>query len=290
MPSKPILKSGLALMRCRLWWHNQVNASDVNPLKKGEEESSMSRLRACSGSAALIACVLVFSPALTAQDSRVRLITGKIDETKLHRLAGNTRSQANALNDRGRVADDLAMDHILLQLQRSPEQEQALQEYLTQLQDSASPNYHHWLTAEEFGQRYGAATTTADAGSATYTVHSGDSLWKIARKQSVTVAALKQANNLSGDSLKVGQKLHIPVAMAKAAPDAAANTVSGGIASTSSAAWQSPGTYTENGQTIHVVDFNESPSTLPRSMASRWMTCLRRTTSRMRGPSTASAW
>jgi LysM repeat protein len=111
-----------------------------------------------------------------------------------------------------------------------------------------------------------AASTTAgaDAGGATYTVQSGDSLWKIARKQSVSVAALKQANNLSGDSLKVGQKLHIPVATAKAATDAAANTVSAGIASTSSPAWQSPGSYTENGQTIHVVDFNESPSTIAK--------------------------
>lgn len=106
-------------------------------------------------------------------------------------------------------------------------------------------------------------TAGADAG-ATYTVQSGDSLWKIARKQNVSVAALKQANNLSGDSLKVGQKLHVPVATAKAATDAAANAVSAGIASTSSAAWQSPGSYTENGQTIHVVDFNESPSTIAK--------------------------
>jgi hypothetical protein len=38
-------------------------------------------------------------------------------------MAGNTRSQANAQNDAGRVADDLAMDHMLIQLQRPPEQE-----------------------------------------------------------------------------------------------------------------------------------------------------------------------
>ena len=109
-----------------------------------------------------------------------------------------------------------------------------------------------------------STTAGADAGGATYTVQSGDSLWKIARKQSVSVAALKQANNLNGDSLKVGQKLHIPVATAKALTDSAANTVSAGIASTSSAAWQTPGSYTENGQTIHVVDFNESPSTIAK--------------------------
>jgi LysM repeat protein len=107
-----------------------------------------------------------------------------------------------------------------------------------------------------------AATTDAVAGS--YTVKSGDSLWKIARLQNVSVAAIKQANNLSSDSLKVGQKLHLPTATAKAATDMTANTVSAGIAPTSSATWQAPGTYQENGQTIHVVDFNESPATIAK--------------------------
>ncbi len=109
------------------------------------------------------------------------------------------------------------------------------------------------------------AAVTADAGGiGSYTVKSGDSLWKIARLQNVSVSALKQANNLSGDSLKVGQKLHLPTASAKAATDMTANTVSAGIAPTSAAGWQAPGTYQENGQTIHIVDFNESPATIAK--------------------------
>ncbi len=107
------------------------------------------------------------------------------------------------------------------------------------------------------------ATATEDSGNV-YVVKSGDSLWKIARHQNVTVAALKQANSLNGDSLKVGQKLHIPAATAKATTDTAGNTVSAGIAATTSAGWQAPGTYTENGQTIHVVDFKESPATIAK--------------------------
>jgi LysM repeat protein len=105
-----------------------------------------------------------------------------------------------------------------------------------------------------------APAAGADASGTLYTVKSGDSLWKVARQQSVTVAALKQANNLSGDSLKVGQKLHIPVATAKTATGA----VSAGIGATTSAGWQAPGTYSENGQTIHVVDFNETPATIAK--------------------------
>jgi subtilase family serine protease len=74
---------------------------------------------------------------------------------RLHTLAGNTPSQSNAQNDRGKVADSFAMDHILLQLQRSPEREQALRILIEQQQDSTSPNFHKWLTAAELGRLYG---------------------------------------------------------------------------------------------------------------------------------------
>ncbi len=44
----------------------------------------------------------------------------------------------------------------------------------------------------------------------TYTVQNGDSLWKIANKFGTTINALKSANNLTNDNLKVGQTLVIP--------------------------------------------------------------------------------
>ena len=49
------------------------------------------------------------------------------------------------------------MDHILLQLQRSPEQQTAVDALIDNLHNPKSPDYHHWLTAAEFGQRYGLA-------------------------------------------------------------------------------------------------------------------------------------
>jgi subtilase family serine protease len=85
------------------------------------------------------------------------LVTAKIDNTRLHRLAGNTRPQANAQNDVGPAPGDLAMEHMMLQLQRPAEQEQALDQLIDQLHDPSSPNYHKWMTAEQFGAAFGPA-------------------------------------------------------------------------------------------------------------------------------------
>ena len=85
------------------------------------------------------------------------LITQPIDSNRLYTLAGNTRPEASAQNDRGKVADTFAVPHMLLQLQRSPEREQALRNFIDQQHDSTSGNFHKWLTAVQFGQMYGPA-------------------------------------------------------------------------------------------------------------------------------------
>src|SRR5580698_11218599 len=85
------------------------------------------------------------------------LITQPLNENLLVTLAGNVRPEATAANDRGPVPDSTPMQHMLLQLQRSPQQEQMLVQLIDQLHNPKSPNYHQWLTAAEFGQRFGLA-------------------------------------------------------------------------------------------------------------------------------------
>ena len=85
------------------------------------------------------------------------VLTQEIDEGKRIALSGNSRPEANATNDRGLAADDFQMEHMLLQLQRSPDQEQTLKGFIDQLHDPSSPNFHRWLTAQEFGERFGLA-------------------------------------------------------------------------------------------------------------------------------------
>jgi hypothetical protein len=85
------------------------------------------------------------------------LITQPIDESKLTTVKGNTYPLARAEFDRGAAPLDLPMQRMLLVLKRTPEQEAALDSLLDQQQDKSSPNYHAWLTPEQFGQQFGPA-------------------------------------------------------------------------------------------------------------------------------------
>jgi len=82
-------------------------------------------------------------------------ITNSMDAFKLVTLRGNTHPLANPKNDRGPVPDDTRIDGVWLLLKRSPERQAAFTEYLDELQDPKSPNYHHWLTAGQIGDRFG---------------------------------------------------------------------------------------------------------------------------------------
>jgi LysM repeat protein len=73
----------------------------------------------------------------------------------------------------------------------------------------------------------GSPEVAADAGSeTTYTVKSGDTLHKIARKFGVSVKAIQAENNLSTTRITVGRKLKIPARAEAAAPAAPAPAVS----------------------------------------------------------------
>jgi len=63
-----------------------------------------------------------------------------------------------------------------------------------------------------------SAAADTSAGGETYAVKSGDTLGKIAKSYGVSVKALRSANSLTTDKIKVGQKLKIPAKSAAAAP------------------------------------------------------------------------
>lgn len=117
----------------------------------------MSRIRGASFTA-FLAVASVFPLSLAAQAVQKPMITARIDDSVLHTLAGNTRPEVNRQNDRGPVEDSLPMEHMLLQLQRSPQQEDALRQVIDDLYNPNSARFHHWLTAAEFGEQFAPAS------------------------------------------------------------------------------------------------------------------------------------
>lgn len=82
-------------------------------------------------------------------------ITAAIDSAQTQVLTGHRPAWALAANDAGAVSDNLPLEHLTLVLARSPEQEAAFEQLLKDQQDPASPEFHHWLTPAEVGQRFG---------------------------------------------------------------------------------------------------------------------------------------
>src|SRR5271163_4255251 len=96
---------------------------------------------------------LTFSSPSGAQSAA--LIARPINEGQRVTLFGNTRREANSANDAGLVADSFSMPHMLLQLKRSNEQQQQLEQLAGQLSEPSSPNYRQFLTAAQFAATYG---------------------------------------------------------------------------------------------------------------------------------------
>ena len=77
------------------------------------------------------------------------------DNNSLSRLAGNTSSHARREFDQGRAPDSLPQEHILMMLRRSEPQQQALEQFISRQYDPQSPDFHRWLTPQQFGAEFG---------------------------------------------------------------------------------------------------------------------------------------
>ena len=82
-------------------------------------------------------------------------VIGPVDRSRRVTLPGNVHPLARAEFDRGSVAPGMAMSRMVLVLKRSDEQEAALQSFMAEQQNPKSPDFHHWLSAAEFGATFG---------------------------------------------------------------------------------------------------------------------------------------
>ena len=70
------------------------------------------------------------------------------------------------------------------------------------------PGQH--LAVPSGGSAQAASATSTKTGASTYTVRRGDTLYDIARRFGVSVAAIRRANGLTGSRIYPGNVLRIP--------------------------------------------------------------------------------
>ncbi len=100
--------------------------------------------------------------ALAAPANRV---PAKVDDSQRVFLNGNMHPKALAQYDQGPVSPSLQLTHVTLNFKLSAAQQADLNQLLSDQQNPSSPSYHHWLTPEEYGARFGMSD--ADLAQAT---------------------------------------------------------------------------------------------------------------------------
>ena len=149
------------------------------------------------------ALTLVAPLAALAQSNAIPArVTDRVDLSRLTTLTGNTHPLAQAKYDQGAAPPGLPMNRMMLVLKRGADQESALQSLLTEQQINSSPNFHKWLTPDQFGQQFGPADSDVQAVTS-WLASFGFQDIKVSRGR-VTI-------EFSGTASQVEAALHTPV-------------------------------------------------------------------------------
>jgi hypothetical protein len=89
-------------------------------------------------------------------------ITADITRSEMAPLQGSQHPLALPQNDAGRMAADTRLNGISLYFNRSRAQQADLEALLAAQQDPSSPQYHQWLTPDQFAARFGVAQSDID--------------------------------------------------------------------------------------------------------------------------------
>jgi hypothetical protein len=108
---------------------------------------------------------LIMLPALaqTQADITANRITELLNPNVRVTLLNNVNPLAQAKYDQGAAPGTMETGRIMLVLKRSDVQENALKQYIADLQNPNSPNYRKWLTPTQIGSRYGISDTDLNA-------------------------------------------------------------------------------------------------------------------------------
>ncbi len=93
--------------------------------------------------------------ALLQPENRPRIVLA-ISSANLLTVKGSTHPLVHLARDLGPVESTLEMGDLVLVLKRADAQQSALDQFNVEQYDPKSPNYHRWLSPQEFGNTFGA--------------------------------------------------------------------------------------------------------------------------------------
>src|SRR5437868_564448 len=99
----------------------------------------------------LLSILVCVAPAVLAQRSRI----SPVDNARRAVLQGHIHPRVALSQDRGRLEPSLPVDGVTIAFAPAAEQQAALDELLARQQTPGSPDYHHWLSPEEYAERFG---------------------------------------------------------------------------------------------------------------------------------------
>jgi subtilase family serine protease len=152
----------------------------------------------------LAGALLLLVPGLAAaQGSVVRpRIAAQVDDSRLTELRGNIHPLARPQYDQGKVDPSFKLERITMMFQPTAAQQADLDALLAAQQNPTSPNFHQWLTPEQYADRFGIAQSDLDKVTA----------WLLSK--GFTVVEIPRSRNwivFSGTAAQVESALHSEV-------------------------------------------------------------------------------
>ena len=164
----------------------------------------------------------------TAESPRV---TRPVDANVVSAMPRSHLALLEKKSPAGNAPDTLPMEHMQLVLQRSAMRQSALDALIASQHDPHSPNFHRWLSPEDFGNSFGVADADIAAArswltSQGFTVH-GVYPNKMQIDFSGTAGQVNRAFRTQEKQYKIGTESHVANAVDASVPAALRDVVAG---------------------------------------------------------------
>jgi uncharacterized protein (TIGR03437 family) len=178
-----------------------------------------------------LSLIALLLPCLFPASAQTNRINAKIDNKERVTLAGHLHPKALAEYDQGRVSPSLPISYVTLALANTADQQVQLDQLLADQQNPSSPQYHQWLTPEEYAQRFGVSD--ADVAAVTAWLKSqGLAIAAVARGRTWiavngTAAQIESAFQTELHQYQVNGEMHFANATEPSVPAALSGVIRG---------------------------------------------------------------